>query len=126
MGAVLWRLSRVWRLCRSFALARRTLLRNPTQRAHQRVNLRLIRPLRLAIELPGEGVEEILPRRPARAFRALERRARRGDPRRREPAGALELVDVGAGEREGRRPGVVRLALGVQVLELHRLRRVDL
>ena len=60
------------------------------------------------------------------SFSASPNRAGRGDLVGRLAAVALELVEIRARQREARRPHDLRLALHVQVVEVHRLRRVEL
>jgi len=48
------------------------------------------------------------------------------DPATGKPLRPFELVDIGARQREARRPDELRLSLGIQVVEMNRLRRVDL
>src|SRR5690606_12779236 len=91
-------------------------------RVDEQLDLRRVRGgRRLARELGGEGVQCRVARAAGGGLRVGQGLPNGGDPLRGEPVGPLELVDVGARQREGRRPHEAWLSLRVQVLETHRV-----
>ena len=88
---------RAGRKFESLCLLRRQIAHRRREQAHLR---RVGRPARVAVKLPGEPVQRLAPVDAGFQLRLGQRRANRRQTPGRQPAGALELIDVGARQRE--------------------------
>src|SRR5437016_2909558 len=94
-----------------------------------RAELLYFRPVgdagRIAAQFRGQRRQGGAPLWSGSLLGARERRARGGDPCRGEAVRPLELVEIGARQREARRPREFRLPLGIEIIEMYRLGRID-
>ena len=80
----------------------------------------------VAIQLGRQSIQRVPPPGTGCRLGAGQRLPHGGDSPVRQPLRPLQLIDVRPRQREARRPDELRLTLRVQVVVVHRLRRVDL
>src|SRR4029077_981649 len=98
----------------------------PQGRAHQPPFPGVARAASVVLQLTRELRQRAAPPRSRRAFGTTQRLTNRGDPCIAQSLRSIELVHVRACHRKARWPGIPRLSLDVEIVQVRTLRRIQL